>query len=192
MRTKEPNNFINLIINSVYKARNFKQQFRFTITSKEVLKSITLRFYIRKRYNEVYLYTRIYKNNFGNNKHQYEFLKSILGILGYESRINEIQILSTQGHYKGILINTQYEDILNNFLKLISYLANFKSFEVKETTHHISFKNKVESSTIPIHFRVLKSNYNKIIGTEIYETINSSLHNTITNSINSNTSTSDE
>ena len=175
MQVKEPNNFINLILNSVYKARGFKQQFRFTITSKVVCECITLRFYIRKRYNEVYLYTRIYKDNFGNNQHIKDFLESICLLC------NDISIVSTQGHYKGLLINTSNSESLYNYLKLIAVLANPHTFITTKNKYFISLKNKVESSRIPVHTKI-----NTKVIESLSEDVKKTLYNIINNTNNIN------
>lgn len=169
MQVKEKNNFINIIVNSVYKARNFKQRIRLCVTSKVICNHVQLRFYLRKRYNKVYLYTRILRKGFGNNKNQKDFLDDIVLL------VPEITIESTQGHYTGLLLDTDNNEALVTYLKLIALLARSKDFALQKTKVYISFFNKPETSSIPIHGNITCTQFKQLKSKEIINVFSTNL-----------------
>lgn len=151
-RKKDKNNFINIILNKITLAKNFHQRVALAITSKVILKYITLKFYIRRRHSELYLYIRT-QGKFSNITEAHNLYRDFVKL------IPELQLEGTKGHYKGWLLhltdaNTQ---ALIKLLKIISLLSRPKDFTVKDTKIYRSYVNYPESSAIPIHLQFTKS-----------------------------------
>ena len=147
--TRDKNNFISIILNKIALAKNFHQRCAFTLTEKRILNHITLKFYIRRRYNDLYLYIRMSKHNFGSIVECHKFFIDIYNLFP------QLYLESTQGHYKGWLlkINQDTEDTLISLLKLISLLSRPKDFYVKDTKLFKSYVNYRHTSSIPVHLR---------------------------------------
>ena len=150
---RDRNNFINIILNKIALAKNFHQRVALNITSKRVLRHILLKFYLRKRHNELFLFIRVAENKFGNRSELHKFFKDIVEL------VPELKISSTQGHYNGWILHLipENEESLVNTLRLISLLATPKDFYQKSTKIYRSYYNYVESSRIPIHIRLTHS-----------------------------------
>lgn len=169
-RTRDPNNFINIILNKIELAKHFHQRVALSITSKTILNCCTLKFYIRKRHNELYLYTRIL-GNFGSIKQRHLFMKELAYLCSQD-------LESTKGHLTGLILHLTGEtkDALIDYFKLISLLARPKDFYKKQTKIYTSYFNYPEKSNIPIHIRITNSNIEKLHSFNnnslIYDTLN--------------------
>lgn len=170
-RIRDPNNFISIILNKIELAKHFHQRVTLSITSKSILNCCTLKFYIRKRHDELYLYTRIL-GNFGNTKQKHLFIKELAYLVSQD-------IESTKGHFTGIILHLTDEtkDVLIDYLKLIALLARPKDFYKKQTKIYTSYFNYPEKSNIPIHIRITNINLEKLMNFNhdslIYATLNS-------------------
>ena len=144
---RDSNNFISLILSKIELARNFKQRIALTITCKKILGHITLKFYLRKRHQKLYLFIRP-TDNFGNIQQRHKFYLDIKRL------IPEVKIESIKGHYTGFTIDI-YEnyDTVIQMLKLISLLSKPKDFYKKVTKVFISYYNYETASVTPIHIR---------------------------------------
>ena len=147
VRNKDPNNYIKLILSSLQLAKNFHQKVRFAITEKFVLHCYSFKFYIRRRYQKVFLYTRIKAIKASTIKGINEFITNLKILLP------ETTIESTRGHLKGLVLNSDDTETLTKLLALISVLSKPQDFYKKETTIYTSFYNYIASSPIPIHIR---------------------------------------
>lgn len=155
-RVADKFNFINIICLSVYKARLFHQQFRFTLTSKRLLGFTTARFYIRRRHDVIYLYTRILKDGFGNRQEHSKFIKDL------KLCIPELELESTQGYYKGVVLNTADINALEKFLKLMALLTSPNSFRTVKRLTRIPFFNLISCSAIPVHGYITKKTFEQL------------------------------
>lgn len=146
-KKRDSNNFINLIITKLELAKNFHQRVALSITSKSILNCATLKFYIRKRYKKLFLYTRMDKSSFGTRIGSYNVIRDVADL------IPELEIESIKGHLKGWIleIKPEHQQALVKFLKLIALLAHPDNFYLKTTKSQISFWNYADTSDIPIH-----------------------------------------
>lgn len=165
-RKRDKNNFINIILTKIELAKNFHQRVALAITSKSILHHITFKFYIRKRYKELFLYTRLL-GNFGSQSQRNLFVKDIVNL------IPNLTIESTKGHYQGFVIHLTEEtkESLILFLKLISLLAQPKDFELQKTKIYYSYFNKPETSLIPVHLRFTLKQVDLIQYQDLRETL---------------------
>lgn len=164
---RDKNNFIELIITKLSLTRDFKQKIQLNITQKRILNHVSLKFYIRKRYKKLFLYTSVTGKNLSRiNKHSI--------IKDFKTLIPEIEIDSTQGNYKGILINAtdNYETIIK-FLKLISLLSQPNDFYLKESSVYKSYFNYIQKSKIPIHLKLTKKVIQQLKDIDIINVLNS-------------------
>lgn len=153
-RKRDHNNFINLILSKIELASRFHQRIAMNITSKRILKYITLKFYIRKRYKKLFLYTRA-TGNFSSVTELHNLYRD------FKTIIPELIIEGKQGHYTGWIlpIDNSNPESLTKYLKLISLLSNTKDFYSKQTQIYRCFYNYQGSSHIPVHLNIT----NKII-----------------------------
>lgn len=155
-RKRDRYNFISVILTKISLVKNFHQRIALSITSKSILNHITLKFYIRKRYDKYYLYTRLF-DNFGSIKERHKFMSDILTL------VDNLQLESTQGHYTGFILDvTTEEQSLICFLKLVALLSSSNDFYVKRTKLCHSYYNTNTSSMTPIHIQLLNSNISKL------------------------------
>lgn len=163
---RDPNIFISVIVNRITLARHFKQRVALAVTSKVLLKTIKVKFYIRKRYQRLYLYTRITKESFGNNKNQLDFLNDLILL------VPELQLESTQGHYNGLILDvTDDNESLYNYLKLISYLSRPKDFYKRVYKVYTSLYNYQNKSLTPVHIKITNTKVNQLKCIDIINTI---------------------
>lgn len=165
---KEANNFINLIINKIELAKNFHQRVALSITSKSILNhSTVLKFYIRRRYDNLYLYVRLDKCSFGNRERKHNFIRD-LNLLFPQSKIEAIQ-----GHYKGLVFHIVDENkqAIVDILKLIAVLAYPHFYYSKETKIYKSFYNYTHTSNIPIHLQLLNSKLDQLKNEDLINTL---------------------
>lgn len=170
VKRKDPNNFINVILNKISMAQNFSQRVALTITKKTILKHVTLRFYLRRRFKRLYLYIRV-DDRFRNRKERGRFYRDM------KLLIPSLDIEGTYGNYTGLtleLCNDTNENLIL-LLKLISLFSKPKDFYVKNGTIWKSYYNYVESSKIPIHFRFTNNILNQLSNEDIIELFNSIL-----------------
>lgn len=164
---RDKNSFIELIVTKLSLARDFKQKIQLNITQKRILNHVALKFYIRKRYRKLFLYTSVTGKNLSRiNKHSI--------IKDFKMLIPEIEIDSTQGNYKGILLNAtdNYETIIK-FLKLISILSQPNDFYLKESNIYKSYFNYIQKSKIPIHLKLTKKIIQQLKDQDIINVLNS-------------------
>lgn len=152
---RDKNNFISIILNKIILASNYSQKCNLSITSKLICNHIRFKFYLRRRYKQIYLYTR-FTDNFGNIQQRHEFYRDL------QILIPNIEIESIKGHYTGLVINTSHPETLHLFLKLISLLSNPKDFNVKKTKIYKVFHNKLCASNIPIHIHFTHTQLNQL------------------------------
>ena len=188
---RDPNNFISVIVNKITLARHFKQRVALSITSKTLLKSINVKFYIRKRYQRLYLYTRVTKESFGNNKNQLDFLNDLILL------VPELQLESTQGHYNGLILDvTDDNESLYNYLKLISYLSRPKDFYKRVYKVYTSLYNYQNKSLTPVHIQITNTKVNQLRCIDIINSIkdtgefNDKIANSNTTNVNDDSSSS--
>lgn len=165
---KEANNFINLIINKIEMARNFHQRVALSITSKSILNhSAVLKFYIRRRHDNIYLYIRLDKCSFGNRERKHNFIKD-LHLLFPQATIEAIQ-----GHYKGLVfhITDDNRQSIVDILKLIAVLAYPHFYYSKDTKIYKSFFNYQTTSSIPIHLQLLNSKLKQLKNEDLLNTL---------------------
>lgn len=174
VKRKDPNNFINTILNKISLAQNFAQKVALTITKRKILKHVTLKFYLRRRFKTLILYIRV-NDRFRNKSERGNFYRDL------KLLIPDIEIEGTQGHYKGFELklcsNTNKSLIL--LLKLISLFSRPKDFYVKNGTIWKSYYNYVESSKIPIHFRFTNSLLSQLTNEDLIELFDSILEEKI-------------
>lgn len=178
MQNKDKNNFIVLILNSIICSTYFHKKIRLAITNRTILKFIKLRFYLRKRFNKTYLYTRILKSGFGNNENLKIFLDDL------KLLIPELEIETTQGHYKGLIIDTINKEALILYLSVLSLLSRPDDFLLRKSKIFYSYYNKIDSSKIPIHFRFIKKKIDNLKTIELQNVFknNIQLYNDFNNS----------
>lgn len=159
-RTRDHNNFINIILNKIALARNFHQRIALSITSKSVLNHIVLKFYLRRRYSKLYLYTRV-QGNFATVLERHSFIRDI-------NKLTNIDIESTKGHLSGFILDTtEDESKLTEFLKLVSVLSHPNEFYKKINLTSVSYINYPETSKIPIHINITNNILNNLSNSEI-------------------------
>ena len=146
---KKYTSFIDVILNKISLAKGFHQQTKFTMTTANILNCFKLVFYLRKRYKNIYLYTRVkfIKAGFRYNIHNF--------IYDLQKILPSIQLETTQGHITGFTIDViNDEETLYNFLKLIAILKAPEYFYSKDTKIYKSFYNYIATNRTPIHFRI--------------------------------------
>lgn len=151
---RDRNNFITLILSNLELARHFHKRVDLNITAKKILGHIYLRFYIRRRYNKLYLYTRVLDKGFGNRQQKKKFLQDMCQL------VSGLTIETTQGHRRGLLIEASSINSIVTYLKYISLFAYPKDFYYVPKDLTLSIRNYEDASTIPIHIsfrRNLKS-----------------------------------
>ena len=149
---RDSNNFISIILNKITLAKNFHQRVALAITSRRILNHITLKFYLRRRYKELYLCIRPL-GKFATILSKHTLLHDFLKLF------KSLEMESTQGHYKGWILKLTDEtnEDLINLLKLIAVLSHPKNFYSKETKIYKSFFNYPNTSAIPIHIRFTRA-----------------------------------
>lgn len=190
-KTKDKNNFINVILNKIELAKNFHQRVALSITSKIIMNCITLKFYLRRRYQKLFLYTRLQKCSLGNVSNRHQLVNDI------KTLVPELSIESTKGHHLGFILelNSDTKDALIQFLKIIAVLASPKDFYVKDTQVYKSFWNYRHTSSIPIHLQITQSLFRTLKSADLIYYLsevqqydkNLDLHNANINSINDTT-----
>lgn len=190
-KTKDKNNFINIILNKIELAKNFHQRVALSITSKVIMNCITLKFYLRRRYQKLFLYTRLQKCSLGNVSNRHQLINDI------KTLVPELSIESTKGHHLGFILelNNDTKDALIQFLKIIAVLASPKDFYVKDTQVYKSFWNYQHTSSIPIHLQITQSLFRTLKSADLMYYLsevqqydkNLDLHNANINSINDTT-----
>lgn len=190
-KTKDKNNFITIILNKIELAKNFHQRVALSITSKVIMNCITLKFYLRRRYRKLFLYTRLQKCSLGNVSNRHQLINDI------KTLVPELSIESTKGHHLGFILelNNDTKDALIQFLKIIAVLAGPKDFYVKDTQVYKSFWNYQHTSSIPIHLQITQSLFRTLKSANLIYYLsevqqydkNLDLHNANTNSINDTT-----
>jgi len=190
-KTKDKNNFINIILNKIELAKNFHQRVALSITSKVIMNCITLKFYLRRRYRKLFLYTRLQKCSLGNVSNRHQLINDI------KTLVPELSIESTKGHHLGFILelNNDTKDALIQFLKIIAVLASPKDFYVKDTQVYKSFWNYQHTSSIPIHLQITQSLFRTLKSADLIYYLsevqqydkNLDLHNANINSINDTT-----
>lgn len=190
-KTKDKNNFITIILNKIELAKNFHQRVALSITSKVIMNCITLKFYLRRRYQKLFLYTRLQKCSLGNVSNRHQLINDI------KTLVSELSIESTKGHHLGFILelNNDTKDALIQFLKIIAVLASPKDFYVKDTQVYKSFWNYQHTSSIPIHLQITQSLFRTLKSANLIYYLsevqqydkNLDLHNANTNSINDTT-----
>lgn len=165
-KKRDKNNFIQVILSKIELAQNFHQRIALSITSKSILNHVTLKFYLRKRYNNLYLYVRAL-DNFGSITARHQMY------LDFKTIIPEIELESTKGHYTGLILQLTVETrpSLIRFLKLIAILASPKDFYVKKLKATRSFMNYTETSQTPIHFNISELKLLDLKCYDIYKTL---------------------
>lgn len=190
-KTKDKNNFINIILNKIELARNFHQRVALSITSKVIMNCVTLKFYLRRRYQKLFLYTRFQKCSLGNVSNKHQLINDI------KTLVPDLSIESTKGHHLGFILelDNDTKDALIQFLKIIAVLASPKDFYVKDTQVYKSFWNYRHTSSIPIHLQITQSLFKTLKSADLIDYLsevqqhdeNLDLHNANTNSINDTT-----
>lgn len=164
MQTKkrDSNNFISVILDKINLAVYFKKRVAFNLTRRIILRHIRLNFYIRKRYDEFFLYIRVQSQNFGSQRAFNIFMRDICTL------IPNLQLDSIKGHYKGwkLQILENREDLIY-FLKLISLLSRPQDFYVKLNKSSLSFYNKPESSHVPVHLQITNTKLQNIESSDL-------------------------
>lgn len=144
---RDKNSFISLILSKIELARNFKQRIALTITCKRILGHITLKFYLRKRHQKLYLFIRPI-DNFGNMQQRHKFYLDIKRL------IPEVTIESIKGHYTGFVIDIiEHYNAVIQILKLTSLLSRPQDFYIRKTKVFLNYYNYQAASVTPIHIR---------------------------------------
>lgn len=190
-KTKDKNNFITIILNKIELARNFHQRVALSITSKVIMNCVTLKFYLRRRYQKLFLYTRFQKCSLGNVSNRHRLINDI------KTLVPDLSIESTKGHHLGFILelNNDTKDALIQFLKIIAVLASPKDFYVKDTQVYKSFWNYRHTSSIPIHLQITQLLFKTLKSADLIDYLsevqqydeNLDLYNANTNSINDTT-----
>ena len=169
-RKKDPNNFINVILNKISLAQNFSQKVALSITKRKILKHVTLKFYLRRRYKKLILYVRV-NDKFRNKSERGNFYRDL------KLLIPSIEIEGTKGHYKGFgfILCPETNNDLILLLKLISLCSRPKDFYVKNSKMFKSFYNYIDSSPIPIHLRFANNLLSQLTNEDLIELFNSIL-----------------
>lgn len=158
---KDKNNFINIILNKVILARDFHQRVALSITSKSILNHVVLKFYLRRRYNNLYLYTRI-QDNFSNKTERHNFYRDLKVL------IPELVIEGKKGNYTGLTLDVTYtNESLVQYLKLIAMFARPQDFYRTLKKDSISYTNYITTSKIPIHINIRNLIRDKLQNTDI-------------------------
>lgn len=163
-RKRDRNNFIQVILSKIALARDFKQRIALTITSKVILRHVTLRFYLRKRYNDLYLFICL-KDGFGSITERHRFYKDFVSL------IPQLRTEGIKGHYTGftLLLNSNSNDSLVLLLKLISLLSHPEDFYCKDTKIYKSFFNYPETSQTPIHLNFTLTKLKQLQCFDLYD-----------------------
>lgn len=188
-KTKDKNNFINIILNKIELAKNFHQRVALSITSKVIMDCITLKFYLRRRYQKLFLYTRFHKCSLGNVSNKHQLINDI------KTLVPDLSIESTKGHHLGFILelNNDTKDALIQFLKIIAVLASPKDFYVKDTQVYKSFWNYRHTSSIPIHLQITQSLFRTLKSTDlIYQLLEIQPYDKEADLFNVNTSNSND
>lgn len=190
-KTRDKNNFITIILNKIELAKNFHQRVALSITSKVIMNCITLKFYLRRRYQKLFLYTRFQKCSLGNVSNKHKLINDI------KTLVPDLSIESTKGHHLGFILelNNDTKDALIQLLKIIAVLTSPKDFYVKDTQVYKSFWNYRHTSSIPIHLQITQSLFKTLKSTDLIDYLsevqqydkNLDLHNANTDSINDTT-----
>lgn len=148
---RDKNSFIQVILSKIELAQSFHQRIALSITSKRILNHVVLKFYLRKRYNKLFLYIRLF-DKFSNRNERHKFY------LDLPKLIPALALTSIKGHYTGWLLELTPENKpqLIKLLKLIVLLANPKDFYRKFQKTTYSYFNYPETSQVPIHFNIKK------------------------------------
>lgn len=162
MTRKDRNNFIRLILQKIALVKSFHQKIAMSITRKVFLNCFEAKFYLRKRYDKIFLYTRIKYLKSGKVTNLHTCILDLFRCL------KNSQLESTQGHLNGIVIDTDNTDDLVMFLKLIAILSAPKDFVMKDTKVYKCIYNKKETSDIPIHFRITQKLFLDFRNYDIY------------------------
>lgn len=162
MTRKDRNNFIRLILQKIALVKSFHQKIAMSITRKVFLNCFEAKFYLRKRYDKVFLYTRIKYIKSGKVTNLHTCIFDLFRCL------KNSQLESTQGHLNGIVIDTDNTDDLVMLLKLIAILSAPKDFVMKDTKVYKCIYNKQETSDIPIHFRITQKLFLDFRNYDIY------------------------
>lgn len=168
VKRKDPNNFINIILNKISLAQNFSQKVALTLTKRKILKHVTLKFYLRRRYKTLILYIRV-DDRFRNKSERGNFYRDL------KLLIPDIIIEGTQGHYKGFGLELcpETNNALILLLKLISLCSKPKDFYIKNSKVFKSFYNHINSSPIPIHLRFTNNLLSQLTNEDLIELFNS-------------------
>ena len=165
---KKYTSFIDVILNKISLAKGFHQQTKFTLTTANILNCFKLVFYLRKRYKNIYLYTRVKFIKAGFRYNIHNFINDLQKIL------SNIQLETTQGHITGFTIDViNDEETLYNFLKLISILKAPEYFYSKDTKVYKSFYNYIATNKIPIHFRITQKTLSELTCYDLFQQLNS-------------------
>lgn len=162
MTRKDRNNFIRLILQKIALVKSFHQKIAMSITRKVFLNCFEAKFYLRKRYDKIFLYTRIKYLKSGKVTNLHTCILDLFRCL------KNSQLESTQGHLNGIVIDTDNTDDLVMLLKLIAILSSPKDFVMKDTKVYKCIYNKKETSDIPIHFRITQKLFLDFRNYDIY------------------------
>lgn len=165
---KDKNKFIEIILNKISMAQNFSQKVALTITKKKILKHVTLRFYLRKRFKRLYLYIRV-DDRFRNRLERGRFYRDM------KLLVSSLDIEGTHGNYTGLILEL-CDDTNENLillLKLISLFSKPKDFYVKNGTIWKSYYNYVDSSKIPICLRFTNNLLSNLENEDLIELFNS-------------------
>lgn len=162
MTRKDRNNFIRLILQKIALVKSFHQKIAMSITRKVFLNCFEAKFYLRKRYEKVFLYTRIKYVKSGKVTNLHTCILDLFRCL------KNSQLESTKGHLNGIVIDTDNTDDLVVLLKLIAILSSPKDFVMKDTKVYKCIYNKKETSDIPIHFRITQKLFLDFKNYDIY------------------------
>lgn len=164
---RDRNNFIPTILSKIELASNFHQRVQLAITSRVILNHCKLVFYLRRRHNDLFLYTRLKSDGFGNIVERHNLF------LDFYKLIPNLKLDSTKGHYIGWILQLTQDtkDDLIYFLKLISLLSKPKDFYVKDTKIYKSFFNYPEKSEIPVHIQITQSRFLDLRCYDLYKTL---------------------
>lgn len=165
---KDKNKFIEIILNKISMAQNFSQKVALTITKKKILKHVTLKFYLRRRFKRLYLYIRV-DDRFRNRLERGRFYRDM------KLLVSSLDIEGTHGNYTGLILElcNDTNESLILLLKLISLFSRPKDFYVKNGTIWKSYYNYVDSSKIPIHVRFTNNLLSNLENEDLIELFNS-------------------
>lgn len=153
---KDRNNFINLILQKISLVKNFHQRIAMSITSKVILNCYEAKFYLRKRREKIFLYTRFRTLKSTSRSLLHHCIKDINSLL-YHGEIESIK-----GHIQGIVIDTDNTDDLVQLLKIIAILSSPQDFYKEDKKIYRCIYNYPYTSQIPIHFKITKKKLNEL------------------------------